>query len=287
MDLIKNYINQSISIAANNLRLNNQQIEVVALLKETISKSDKLSDDLINMKKITELSTLAIRLNDIYNSLTQNPIDFLKMSDQFKEHSRFLIKDLGHMLDVCTPVIFKSAIEKLKGIDKDTKEEIRVDLSKRVYDDEPFERSQTDEIKEEIIFEEAEETETEEIIQNFESIILSPIKPLDNLLKKLSDNDVEYEELIKFSKIMDENASLSRKIGFEILSGMHRIVSKALILIKNRDLMPGKEVIESLRACLIVIVAVVRGKDVDINNYLNKAERFGNQLLKIKSKDTK
>ncbi len=286
MDLIKNYINQSISIAANNLRLNNQQIEVVALLKEAITKSDKLSDDLINMKKITELSTLAIRLNDIYNSLTQNPIDFIKISDQFKEHCRFLIKDLGHMLDVCTPVIFKSAIEKLKDIGVYPKEEIKVDLSKRVYDDEPFEKSETEEIKEEIIFEEVEETETEEIIQNFESIILSPVKPLDNLLKKLSNNDVEYEELIRFSKIMDENAALSRKIGFEILSGMHRIVSKALILIKNRDLMPGKEVIESLRACLIVIVAVVRGKDVDINNYLNKAERFGNQLLKIKSKDT-
>lgn len=285
MDLIKNYINQSITIAANNLRLNNQQIEVVALLKEAISKSDKLSDDLINMKKITELSTLAIRLNDIYNSLTQNPIDFLKISDQFKEHSRYLIKDLGHMLDVCTPAIFKSAIEKLKGIDIYPKEEIKVDLSKRVYDEQPFERSETEEIKEEIIFEKIEETETEEIIQNFESTILGPIKPLDNLLKKLSDNDVEYEELIRFSKIMDENAALSRKIGFEILSGMHRIVSKALILIKNRDLMPGREVIESLRACLIVIVAVVRGKDVDINNYLNKAERFGNQLLKIKSKD--
>ncbi|HQF43257.1 MAG TPA: hypothetical protein PK073_10135 [Ignavibacteriaceae bacterium] len=285
MDLIKNYINQSITIAANNLRLNNQQIEVVALLKEAISKSDKLSDDLINMKKITELSTLAIRLNDIYNSLTQNPIDFLKISDQFKEHSRYLIKDLGHMLDVCTPAIFKSAIEKLKGIDIYPKEEIKVDLSKRVYDEQPFERSETEEIKEEIIFEKIEETETEEIIQNFESTILGPIKPLDNLLKKLSDNDVEYEELIRFSKVMDENAALSRKIGFEILSGMHRIVSKALILIKNRDLMPGREVIESLRACLIVIVAVVRGKDVDINNYLNKAERFGNQLLKIKSKD--
>jgi len=285
MDLIKNYINQSITIAANNLRLNNQQIEVVALLKEAISKSDKLSDDLINMKKITELSTLAIRLNDIYNSLTQNPIDFLKVSDQFKEHSRYLIKDLGHMLDVCTPAIFKSAIEKLKGIDIYPKEEIKVDLSKRVYDEQPFERSETEEIKEEIIFEKIEETETEEIIQNFESTILGPIKPLDNLLKKLSDNEVEYEELIRFSKIMDENAALSRKIGFEILSGMHRIVSKALILIKNRDLMPGREVIESLRACLIVIVAVVRGKDVDINNYLNKAERFGNQLLKIKSKD--
>ena len=59
MDLIKHYINQSITIAANNLRLNNQQIEVVALLKQTISKSEYLSDDLINMKKITELISVS------------------------------------------------------------------------------------------------------------------------------------------------------------------------------------------------------------------------------------
>ncbi len=286
MDLVKSYINQSITIASNNLRLNNQQIEVVALLKEAIAKSDNLSDDLINMKKITELSTLAIRLNEIYNSLTQNPIDFLKISDQFKDHSRFLIKDLGHLLDISTPASFKSAIEKLKSSIVFPKEEIKVDLSRRVYEDEPFTVQETEELKEEIIFTQDVNNEAEEIIQNFEATILSPIKPLDNLLKKISENDIEYEELIRYSKIMNENADLSRKIGFEILSGMHKIISKALILIRNRDLMPGKEVIESMRACLIVIVAVVRGKDVDINNYLNKAEQFGNQLLKIKTKET-
>ncbi|MBK7629936.1 MAG: hypothetical protein IPJ23_04395 [Ignavibacteriales bacterium] len=285
MDLIKHYINQSITIAANNLRLNNQQIEVVALLKEAINKSDSLSDDLINMKRITELSTLAIRLNEIYNSLTQNQIDFLKISDQFKEHSRYLIKDLGHMLDISTPPTFKAAIEKLKGAIVFPKEEIKVDLSKRIPDEEPFVQVTSDEIKEEIIFNEDFKNDDEEIIQNFEPTILSPIKPLDNILKKISDNKIDYEELIKFSKIMDENAALSRKIGFEILSGMHRIISKALILIKNRELMPGKDVIESLRACLIVIVAVVRGKDVDINNYLNKAEEFGNKLATIISKE--
>lgn len=285
MDLIKHYINQSITIAANNLRLNNQQIEVVALLKEAINKSDNLSDDLINMKRITELSTLAIRLNEIYNSLTQNQIDFLKISDQFKEHSRYLIKDLGHMLDISTPQTFKAAIEKLKGAIVFPKEEIKVDLSKRVPDEEPFVKVTTDEIKEEIIFNEDFKNDDEEIIQNFEPTILNPIKPLDNILKKISNNEIDYEELIKYSKIMDENATLSRKIGFEILSGMHRIISKALILIKNRELMPGKDVIESLRACLIVIVAVVRGKDVDINNYLNKAEEFGNKLATIISKE--
>ena len=286
MDLIKHYINQSITIASNNLRLNNQQIEVVALLKEAISKSDNLSDDLINMKKITELSLLAIRLNEIYNSLTQNPIDFLKVSDQFKEHSRYLIKDLGRMLDISTPASFISAIEKINRNLVLPKEVIKVDLSKRIPDEEPFVKSKSEEIKEKIILEEYADDEDEDIIQNFEPTILGPIKPLDNLLKKISNNEIDYEELIKFSQIMDENAVLSRKIGFEILSGMHRIISKALLLIKNRELMPGKDVIESLRACLIVIVAVVRGKDVDINNYLNKAEDFGNRLATIKSKES-
>jgi hypothetical protein len=35
-----------------------------------------------------------------------------------------------------------------------------------------------------------------------------------------------------------------------------------------------------------VIVAVVRGIYVDINNYLNKAEEFGNRLATIKSKES-
>ncbi|MFZ2324059.1 MAG: hypothetical protein WAV89_10215 [Ignavibacteriaceae bacterium] len=287
MDFIRQYINQSITIAANNLRLNNQQIEVVALLKEAINKSENLSDDLINMKKITELSLLAIRLNEIYNFLTQNQIDLLKISDQFKEHSRYLIKDLGHMLDISTPLSFKSAIEKLKDGFNITKEEIKIDLSKRTPDEEPFVKSETEKIKEKIILDdEPEEIDDDELIQKFEGTIITPVKPLDNLLKKLAIEEVDYEELIKYAKIMKTNAELSKRIGFEILSNMHSIIAKALLLIRSRDLMPGKEVIESLRACLIVIVAVVRGKEVDISNYLNKAEEFGNRLSTIKIKET-
>lgn len=284
MDFTKHYINQSIAIAANNLRLNTQQIEIVALLKNLINKSENLGNDLITMKKITELSTLAIRLNEIYNFLIQNHIDLLKISEQFKEHSRFLIKDLGHMLEVSTPVSFKSAIEKLQNGLGYPKAEIKVDLSKRKTEDELFIKPETESIKEKIIFDEEEALE-DELIQNFELTILKPIKELDFILKKISKNEIDYEELIKYSVVMRDNGNLAKKIGFEIISNMHNIVSKALLLIRDRYLLPGKEVIENLRSCLIVIVAVVRGKDVDISNYLNHAEEFGNKISIIKSKE--
>ena len=91
MDLIKVYLIQSITSAANNLRLNAQQIEVVGLLRETIITSKDVGAEFLKMKKSTELSKLAIRLNEIYSFLTQGKVDFVKISEQFREHSRYLI----------------------------------------------------------------------------------------------------------------------------------------------------------------------------------------------------
>lgn len=283
MDFIKQYITQSINAASNNLRLSSHQIEIIALLKDVIYKSNDLSSDLINMKKITELSTLAIRLNEIYNYLTQNQVDLLRLSDQFKEHSRFLIKDLSYMLENVTPSAFQKAVSKLnyKPVESG---EIKIDLSKRHVEEELFTKPEENRIKEKLVLDDAAEDE-DLFFQNFESSILKPIKPLDNLLKEMSRNEVDYDQINSFAKVMKENGVLSTKIGFEIIANMHSIVSKSLFLIRNRDLMPGKEVIENIRACLIVIVAVVKGKEVDISNYLNRAEQFGTQISTIKLRD--
>lgn len=285
MEFIKQYITQSISAAANSLRLSTHQIEIVALLKDAIIKSDDLGNDLIRMKKITELSTLAIKLTEIYNYLNHNTIDLFKISDQFKDHSRNLIKDLNHLLDTTTPLSFKNALEKLhpkeEEKEKESQEEIKVDLSKRKPDEDVFLKPDTEKIKEKIILE--DENDSEELfIQNFETNILKPIKPLDLMLKNLSNADFDYEKITSFIKVMSDNGRLSKKIGFEIISDMHETIAKTLMLIKNRKLMPGKDIIEGLRACLIVIVAVVKGKEVDITNYLNRADELQQKISKIK-----
>ena len=296
MELIKQYIIQSISTASNNLRLSTQKIEVVALLREAIVKSENLEADIRSMKKITELSTLAIRLNEIHTYLTQNQIDLIKLSDKFKEHSQYLIKDLSHMLDMVNPITFRNALEKLKEnttvasnpeisepIPDKNENDINIDLSKRKPDSKLFDETESNKLKEKIIFEEEKEDE-DLFFQNYENEILKTIKPIDGMLKQLSKNEVSTEELQSFAKKMKINGDVSAKIGFDIIANMHWIIAKALLLIRTRELMPGKDVIESVRACLIVIVALVRGKEVDINNYLNRAEEFGKEIQTLNIK---
>ena len=60
---------------------------------------------------------------------------------------------------------------------------------------------------------------------------------------------------------------------------MQKIVSEAFKRIISGNLLINKSVIESLRACLIVVAAVVKGKEVDITDYLNRAEKFGKRFL--------
>jgi len=283
LDLIKQYIAQSLTAASNNLRLTNHQLEALGLLREVFLKSDDLAADIDKMKTITELSKLAIRLNEIYNFLSHGKIDFFKFSDQFKEHSQYLINDLTQLLGIDNPALIKDAINKLKGV-KDKKEsaEIEVILSEDKTDPNTFAVNENDSHGD---INEKNAEDKKDFFKSYEKLILKPVKPIEKMLKKLANNEINYEDLSHFAKIMKTQVEVSEKNGFEIISNMQRIIYKALTMIKSRKLMPGKDVIESMRACLIVIVAVVRGKDVDITSYLNKAEDFEREIQTTNSKE--
>ncbi len=280
MDLVKQYIIQSLTAASNNLRLNTQQIEVVALLRETIQNSDELAEDIFAMKKITQLSTFAIRLQELHNFLTQGKVDFFKISEKFKEHSQYLLKDLNHLLETVNPESFKRALIILKGESAEVmNKEIDIDLSKRESDTDDLVIKESEALKADFIME--DDTDEDDAYQNFEETILEPIKLVDALLKGISLGEADFNEVKKFADVMDKNASISEKIGFDIIAKMHRTTSLALQHIFTGSLSPSGNVIDAIRSCLIVIVAIIKEKEVDITNYLKKAESFGKKIQLI------
>ena len=344
MDLKKLYIAQSITVASNNLRLSTEKIEVVALLKDYLNKSENLSEEISAMKKITQLSKFAIHLNEVYNFISQSKIDFLKISDKFKEHSHYLIRDLSALLDQVTPAEFQEIINKLNErkkvkepvekpkIEEETEpskkeekaehsffdlpqsgnnklivqeigEEERLEVEEEgnereergfednneetgkkkvpgagLNEDHPKKEKEESEImKEEFLLDEFDE-EKELGFDAYVDKILEPVKTLDKFLKDISSNEFSSNDIDSFILKMELNKIRSSRIGFRVLMSMHEIFVAGLRKIKENGKNIDEDFVESMRACLIVIVAVVRGKEVDITNYLNRAEQFGKQL---------
>ena len=296
MDLVKQYIVQSITAAASNLRLNNQRIEVVAMLKEVISKSKDIQQDLNKMKKITELSKFAIKLSEIHFYLNEGSLDFLKVTEKFKEHSFNLIKEINHVLDMVNPYTFRETIDRIIEPEKKFIEIVIENensdsdksgngMAQENYNKEKDTILSAQENTVSILIDRNEDSSELESFNGFETIILKPIKSVDEILSKINSENEVPTEIEDYSKLMQVNAELSSHNGFDILAQMHEIVSDGLTHIKNGTLNPSREVIESLRACLIVIVAVVKSKEVDIKNYLNRAEVFGKFLQRIKTEE--
>jgi hypothetical protein len=293
MDLVKQYIVQCIVTAANNLRLSPEKIEVVALLREEIMQAEDLEKLILEMKKVTMLSTFAIKLGEVYNYLVKGKVDFLKLSDKFKEHGSFIVQELNNLLEKISPQGFRqisaeitehlaplsekenskeSLVEK-KGLIVEEIKEVTAEQETKNEKKEP----ENEKLKEEFILD-IEEKNEEIQFEKYEEYILSPIKSIDKFLKELTPDRINEDDLDTYYRVMEKNAEISSRIGFDIIANMHSIFAKSLSLIKLKTIMPVKEVIEGMRACLIVIVAVVRGKEVDITNYLNRAENFGRQI---------
>ena len=281
-DFKKQYVIQAITYAANNLRLSSEKIEVVTLLKEKLLRTEDLAGEIQKLKTITEFSKFAVKLGEIYNYISGGIIDFIKITDRFKEHGHLLVRDLSSLLDVVTPANFNDLIA--------DKEEISYSLKR--HDDEELDEiisydksnnsvfSAQEEEKEKFILGDLK-TSAEFDFENYLNAVLKPVKSFDAFLEKMLEGKFTEEELDEYYDVFRQNASLSLDAGLEIVKEMHVNLYEALYFIREGKLEVSRESIDLLRASMVVIVAIVRRKEVDISVFLNKAERL-NEILKNK-----
>lgn len=291
MNFIKDYLIQVLTDCSNKMRLDSSKLEVITLLKEQINKAESPEMLFRNMKKVTEFAKLAIRLNDIYIYLNTTKIDFRTISKKFEEHSELLLRDLVPFLDILTAGKFQKAMEKVlyfsgSVIMNPGQVSAVIDFtapkgSRISAEEEPFSKSGSEKpVNDYDMPAEYEQEDGDLSYQQYESRILQPVKNLDDILKGLSGGEYNNDDLTHFSKLILWNSQIAFKFGTEIVGKMHLIIAKALPMIRDGELKPTKETIEAIRACLIVIVALVRNKEVDINLYIDRAEEFGKKILR-------
>jgi hypothetical protein len=281
-DFNKEYLIQTIVVASNNLRMNSDKIECVSIIKDFLLDDYELERKISYFKKLTELSKFGIKLGEIHNCLINNKIDFLTLSDNFKQHSHLLITVLSSFLDNITSQKLKEIINNFYNIPVTENKSYKNSSANDYLVTEQTQETdyETDRLKEEIIL--GDLSKDEELdFESFQRRILKPVKSIENLLQRMKTKNYSYEEIISYSEILNEHFELSKNIGSLIISEMHKTISKAFLYIHEKKIQPNDYVIESLRACLIVIVATIKNKAVDITKYLNLAEEFSNKIKNL------
>jgi len=286
------YIVQAIIVAANNLRLSSEKIEIISVLKEYFSECENIGIEITKMKKITALSKFGIKLGQLYTYITSSNIDFMKVTENFKEQSHLLVLELSNLLELVTPNMFRELLQQIKDDDSELSVDIKpthtdildnIELDKT--ENEPEDKEQlkinfeeeiqkNEEIKKEIIYDTLEDKK-ELDFEDFEKNVVDTVKSLEELLKRIIPGEYEDSEIEYFIEQLGINRRLSLRSGFSIISDLHLTVETALEKIIYHQVKASEETIEGIRACLIVVVAVVREKDVDISSYLKRAKKFG------------
>lgn len=273
----KEYLIQVINVSANNLRLNTDKLVSVSILKEFIKSNNDIEKSVCDLKKITELSKLGIKLHEIINYLKNNKIDFLTVSETFKSHSHIILPLLSQSLDNISSENLQEILSKYSDKTQ-TDESSTSKLSLFDEESKPIIKKETDVIKEELIFEELTK-DLELDFEEFQRRVLKPIKSIEFLLQRMLDGNYSEDELISYSVIMEEHKKLSEAMSLSLIAKMHEALSISFKMLADNLIIPDFMLVESMRACLIVIVATIKNKNVDITNYFNLAESF---LEKIK-----
>lgn len=278
MDFAKLYVQKCLKQLSILLKIDNNKKDIIKLIEDSILNSDNLDLLIKELKKNTYFSKFAIKLSSMLDYCNNPDIDFTNLSNKFSEHVLFISKDIENLLLSIDKI---SIQEILLNAEVEVKKE-NIRLNKPILENkkEEYDIEETTKLKEDFIL--SDDDNEEDSYEFYVRTVISSVKELDIFLQKLENNESTSEDIEKYLNVVEKNGLLSKKYCFELISDMHFNFFGALMGIKEHKLIIEKDLIEKMRACLIVIAALVKQKEVDITNYLIKADKLGKLIQNIK-----
>ncbi len=256
----KQYLIQQLQYAATFLRLTKEQENVLFFLCNYIDTSNDILRDLTNAAKITEISALALKIKHSYEFISSSKIQYLNISDKFKKQTQEMLYDLLNFLNTVDIKKLQSILEPGLEIEENT-----ITDSTFVSSKDNIENTTNNVI---------ENIKENPVYKKFEKKIVENIRYYDNLLTQLYQNSVDLNELSESVHRAKDLEDEIRKFGFEVILDVHHIFTVTLDLVFKSTLPVTNDIIESMRACLIVIASIIKNKDIDLSFYLSRVENL-------------
>jgi len=199
------------------------------------------------MKKITVLSKFAVRIG-LINKYTKEKPDFFNVSSKFNSDYINLIPVVNELLDsLNSNFLVKKFNEISNNINMRDNMIINEDTS----------------YKEGYNFEDGD----------FNEKLVNHIKWVDSFLNRFEENDASFMEKVDIrAELLLLNHFAKDNIE-ENLVEMFEIFRDLLLILVDRDIQ-NEELVESLRASMIVLVATIKHKEIDFEPYVKRARAY-------------
>ncbi len=243
----REYIVQTFVTAANNLSINSHRLLLINLVKEFLYDCEDLDYAISEMKKITVLSKFAVRIG-LINKYTKEKPDFFNVSSKFNSDYINLIPVVNELLDsLNSNFLVKKFNEISNNINMRDNMIINEDTS----------------YKEGYNFEDGD----------FNEKLVNHIKWVDSFLNRFEENDASFMEKVDIrAELLLLNHFAKDNIE-ENLVEMFEIFRDLLLILVDRDIQ-NEELVESLRASMIVLVATIKHKEIDFEPYVKRARAY-------------
>ncbi len=240
------YIVQTYENAANNLRMNSRRLVNYTLIREFLTECDKMEAAIDEMKKITEFAKFAVKFDKVIEFARSVP-DFVNLGTEMNKQINDLISVVREMLDEMEP---EELAEKIETVKRNLS--LPVSENDNVYSP----REETE-----------KEFRTDKILE-----VVNLIRNIDEYLNLCVSGSISGDDKEKFMEIVNRMNALLSDFSDSLIVEMKNIFNALFGEIISRGVSRSEE-IEAMRACLIVIVAKLKNKDVDISQFIELARR--------------
>lgn len=243
----REYIIQTFVTAANNLSINSHRLLIINLVKEFLYDCKDLDFAIGEMKKITELSKFAVRIG-LINKYTKEKPDFFNVSSKFNSDYINLIPVVNELLDSLDPDFLSNKFSEISN-NKNMRENMHID--------------------EDISYKEGYNAE----YGDFNEKLVNYIKWVDSFLNRFEEKQASFMEKVDIrAELLLLNHFAKDGIDDNLVE-MFEIFRDLLLILVDRDIQM-EDLVESLRASMIVLVATVKQKEIDIETYKKRARLY-------------
>ncbi len=234
MNWEKEYIIQTYENAAENLRLVSKRLINHTLIKEFLTECAELERAVSEMKKITAFAKFAIKLGNVIE-YTHSVPNFAELSAEMTKQVNELIPIVREVFDDFDPDDLAEKLNVLRG-----------ELSH------------------------PEKAQSENDFAESALEILNLIRSVDEYLNLCVTGNISSDDKENFMEIVNRINALLESFDDPLISEMKNIFNELFGEIIARGSSRPDE-IEAMRACLIVIVAKLKKKEVDVSQFIELA----------------